>query len=140
MARKLAMIGRILIGTLALVVYTHVVALAQHGGKAEPRRIQFKRGAVSASITDSVRGDEEAEYVVGAKAGQTIHLAVDSTPRNSAVVSSLVKEGGSPVPLSNEGRGRWSARLDEDSDYVISLAKAHPDRTTARYRLTVEIR
>ena len=50
-----------------LVLVAPVAVLA---GGAEPLRIEFKRGAYSATISESVRGDEEAEYVLGAKQGQ----------------------------------------------------------------------
>jgi len=44
-------------------------SFAQHGGKAEPNRIEFKRGTTSTVINGTVRGDEEAEYVLAAKKG-----------------------------------------------------------------------
>jgi len=34
-------------------------AMAQHGGKAEPNRIVFKRGATSTTFNGTVRGDEK---------------------------------------------------------------------------------
>ena len=52
-----------------LVVVAPIAALA---AKAEPLRIEFKRGAYSATISESVRGDEEAEYVLAAKEGQRL--------------------------------------------------------------------
>ena len=133
------MIGCILVGAVSLTEHASATTSAQHGGKAEPRRIQFKRGASSASVTDSVRGSEEAEYIVEARAGQTIYLEVDSTPRNSAVVSQLIEEGGRVIPLTSKGPGRWSVRLDETSDYVIRVTKKHLDRTVTRYKLKVRI-
>jgi hypothetical protein len=133
------MLGCILMGAVTLVGRAPATASAQHGGKAEPKRIQFKPGAISASVTDPVRGSEEAEYVVEARAGQTIYLKVVSTPRNSAVVSWLIEEGGRVIPLKSERPGRWSARLHETSDDVITVTKKHSDRTVTRYTLKVEI-
>jgi hypothetical protein len=139
MKQETVIIGCILIGAVTLVGRASATASAQHGGKAEPKRIQFKLGASSASVTDSVRGSEEAEYVVEARAGQTIYLKVESTPRNSAVASKLIEEGGRVIPLTSEGPGRWSVRLDETSDYVITVTKKHSDRTVTRYKLKVRI-
>jgi len=114
--------------------------LAQRGGgKAEPNRIHFKRGTSSASVTGSVRSSEEAEYVVEARCGQTIYLEVDAVPKNSAVVSKVVQEGGNEVPLKKGGPGRWSAKLSEDSDYMIAVTRVKPDRTISRYTLKVRI-
>lgn len=58
------MIGCILMGAVTPVGRASAPASPQHGGKAEPKRIQFKLGASSASLTDSVRGSEEVEYIV----------------------------------------------------------------------------
>src|SRR5438309_10373608 len=58
---------------------------AQHGGKAEPNRIEFKRGTHSATIDGIVRGDEQAEYVLGAKEGQTMVIKITSVPAKSSV-------------------------------------------------------
>jgi len=125
----------------AFIGYAPATPLAQRGGgKAEPNRIQFKRGTSSASVTGSVRSSEEAEYVVEARSGQTIYLEVDATPKNSAVVSKLVQEGGNEIPVKKEGPGRWSAKLSEDSDYMIMVTKVKPGRTTSRYRLKVRIK
>jgi hypothetical protein len=40
---------------------------AQNGGKAEPLKIEFKRGTNSTTINGVVRGDEEAEYTLTAR-------------------------------------------------------------------------
>src|SRR5215510_7726043 len=79
---------------------------AMRRGKAEPNRIQFKRGTSSASVTGSVRSSKEAEYLVEARSGQTIYLEVEAVPKNSAVVSKVVQEGGNEVPLKKGGPGR----------------------------------
>ena len=123
-----------------LVSPTQVTAAGQHGGKAEPKRIQFKRGTSSASVTDSVRGGEEAEYVVEARSGQTIYLEVDAVPKNSVVVSRVAQPGGGAIPFEKQGPGRWTAKLSEDSDYMIAITKEKPHRTKSRYKLIVRIR
>ena len=137
MNREILIVGCILIGAASLA--GPATQARQRGGKAEPNRIQFKRGTSSASVTGSVRGGEEAEYVVEARSGQTIYLEVDAAPKNSAVVSKLVQEGGNEISLKKEGPGRWSAKLSQNSDYVIAVTKVKPDRTISRYRLKVRI-
>ena len=60
MQRRFRLVERAAIAA-AMLALTVSSAVAQ-GGKAEPLRISFKRGAYSATISESVRGDEEAEY------------------------------------------------------------------------------
>src|SRR5205823_419998 len=64
-------------------------AFAQHGGKAEPLRIEFKRGTSSTTVSGSVRNDEEYEYVLGAKKGQRLTIKITSTPVKSSVFQLL---------------------------------------------------
>jgi hypothetical protein len=50
---------------LPVLLFTLLVcsgAMAQGGGKAEPNRIEFKRGTTSTTINGSVSKGEEAEY------------------------------------------------------------------------------
>src|SRR3979411_1383499 len=64
-------------------------AMAQRGGKAEPNRIEFKRGTTSTTVSGTVRGDEEAEYVLAAKKGQRLIIKLASVPVKSAVFQLL---------------------------------------------------
>ena len=67
------------IAAVILILIACAAAFAQ-GGKAEPNRIEFKRGATSTTINGVVRGDEEAEYVLGAKKGQRLIIKLTSVP------------------------------------------------------------
>ena len=48
--------------------------LAQGGGKAEPKRIQFAAGKSSATLTGTLSNGQEMEYVFGANNGQTVTI------------------------------------------------------------------
>src|ERR1041384_6000315 len=76
-------------GVFFLVLTIVPAAVAQNGGKAEPNRIEFKRGATNTTISDSVRGSEEAEYVLSAKKGQRLTIKIWSTPLKSSVFQLL---------------------------------------------------
>ena len=41
---------------LLLVSCTSLIVFAQHGGKAEPLRIEFKKGTSSITISEKVKG------------------------------------------------------------------------------------
>jgi hypothetical protein len=110
----------------------------QGGGKAEPLRISFRRGSDSASVSDRVRGDEEAEYVVAARAGQQMFITVQTQPPGSVVVA-VTDPDGSQVELKRNGTDRWTARLNGDGDYQLVVKKRKHDRVASRYTMKVRI-
>src|SRR5438270_8944111 len=83
-------------------------AFAQHGGKAEPLRIEFKRGTSSTTISGSVRNDEEYEYVLAAKKGQRLTIKISSTPMKSSVFQLLGEDNDTLV-------------LEHDANFDVSI-------------------
>ena len=77
---KVANVIAALISITLLILIVCSAAMAQGGGKAEPNRIEFKRGTTSTTISGAVRGNEEAEYVLAAKKGQTLTIKITSVP------------------------------------------------------------
>lgn len=47
---------------------------AQHGGKAEPKRIQFESGRTSAVVSGSLSNGQEMDFVFGARKGQMVTI------------------------------------------------------------------
>jgi hypothetical protein len=70
--RQIFEMKALLITALCLIGF--IPAAAQHGGKAEPKRIQLAAGKTSASVSGTLRPSEEMEFVFGAKAGQTVTI------------------------------------------------------------------
>ena len=83
------MISRSLLLTVLLILIAYSPAVAQRGGKAEPNRIEFKRGSNSTTVSGAVRGDEQAEYVLSAKKGQRLIIRLTSVPVKSSVFQLL---------------------------------------------------
>jgi len=75
----------LLLPSLLITIAACSISLAQGGGKAEPLRIEFKRGANSAIVSGKVRGTEEAEYLLAARKGQKLIIKLTSVPRRSSV-------------------------------------------------------
>src|SRR5437667_9957837 len=92
-------------GCFLILICAAAPAFAQHGGKAEPLRIEFKRGTTSTTVSGVVHGDEEAEYVLGAKKGQRLIIKLTSIPVKSSVFQ-LIGEDNDRV-----GRGH-DAKVD----------------------------
>lgn len=117
---------------LALLLTIASDSVAQ-GGKAEPLRVQFKRGSTSATFIGTVRGTEEFEYVLAATKGQWMFVEVNSAPLDSAML--LIKNPGTddePYQYS------WSGTLPETGDCLISVSKP-PAYKTATFTLTITV-
>ncbi len=65
---------RSVLALLFIVLGFGGAAFAQHGGKAEPKRITFVSGKSSAALTGSLSNGQEMEYIFGAAKGQTLTI------------------------------------------------------------------
>jgi hypothetical protein len=127
------LIGRTgLVFLLALLHGVAPVAVAQ-GGKAEPLRVQFKPGSTRATLRGTVRGEEEFEYAVAARAGQWMFVEVTAAPSDSAMF--MVTD---PVGEDQSYHYSWSGVLKQTGDYLISVSKP-PAYGISRFTLTVTI-
>ena len=130
---------RLLIGiTLLVSLIIPFVAMAQHGGKAEPLRIEFKRGATSTTINGAVRGSEEAEYVLAAKKGQRVIMRLRSVPARSAVFQ-ILDPDNHKLSLA-QGNYDLLGTLPKSGDYLITVSRPKQSKGTSRYKMIVTIR
>ena len=126
-------------GSFLLVLSTGGAVLAQHGGKAEPNRIEFKRGTTSTTISGTVRGDEEAEYVLAARKGQRLIIKLTSVPVKSSVFQ-LLGPDNDTMGLEYDANYDFSGILRVTGDYQINVKRPTEAKGTSRYKLTVIIR
>jgi hypothetical protein len=133
------MISRSLLLIVLLILVACAPAVAQRGGKAEPNRIEFKRGTHSTTITDTVRGDEQAEYVLAAKKGQRLVIKLTSVPVKSSVFQ-LLGEENDTLGLEYDANYDYSGVLPKTGDYFITVSRPTQAKGTSRYRLTVTVR
>jgi len=126
-------------GLFFLVAGAGTAARAQGGGKAEPGRIEFKRGATSTTISGVVRNDEEAEYVLSATQGQRLIIKLTNTPAKSSCFD-LKGPDGVGVGLEYDCNWNYSKVLPATGEYFLVVARPSQARGTSRYRLTVMIR
>lgn len=125
--------------TTLLVLAACSAAMAQGGGKAEPNRIEFKRGTSSTTISGTVRGDEQAEYVLGAKKGQKLVIKLTSVPAKSSVFQ-LLGENNDTLGLEYDANFDYSGILTKTGDYFITVRRPTESKGTSRYRLMVTVR
>ena len=125
------------IGLLLLV--SSSVVMAQRGGRAEPLRIEFKRGATSTTITGTVRGSEEAEYVLSVKKGRRLIIKLISVPVKSSVFQ-LLGEDNDTLGLEFDANFSYSGVLPKTGDYFINVRRPTEARGTSRYKLIITVR
>jgi hypothetical protein len=128
----------LLLPVLLLLLCAAVSTSAQGGGKAEPLRIEFKRGAKSATVRDRIRRDVQAEYVFAARKGQQIVINLVSTPANSARFELLDFTGDHPSSVEQNLR-TWTGVAPETGDYLIYVTKPDKKIDRASYSLTLKI-
>jgi len=114
-------------------------AFAQRGGKAEPLKIEFKRGTTTKTISDVVHGSEQAEYSFEAKQGQRLIIKLSSTPLKSACFD-LKGPDGVDLGLEYDCNYEYSKPLPATGEYFLNVSRPSTGKGTARYRLSVTIR
>jgi hypothetical protein len=119
----------------ALLVLASIPALAQ---KAEPLRIEFKKGATSAAINDKVRGDEEAEYVVAAKKGQRFSVKLTSSPRRSSCFDFRAEQAS--APSQQDCNYEYAQTVPQTGDYLITVVRRTSGAGTSAYKLSVGLK
>jgi hypothetical protein len=115
------------------------ISLAQGGGKAEPLRIEFKRGANTTTINGKVRGTEEAEYVLSARKGQKLTIRLSSMPKRSCVFDIKAPENAD-LGLEYDANYDYSGTLPNTGDYFINVVRPTTSPGSASFRLTITVR
>ena len=114
-------------------------AFAQNGGKAEPNKIEFKRGTTSTTINGVVHGDEEAEYTLAARQGQRLTIKLTSTPVKSSVFQ-LLGPDNDTLGLEFDANFDYSGVLPKTGDYFISVKRPTSAKGTSKYKMTITVR
>jgi hypothetical protein len=130
---------RLFCAGLLLVTLLASAAIGQRGGgKAEPLRIEFKRGAASATLNDTIRGTEEAEYVFAARQGQRVILSLTATPAKSARFE-LKSADGVDYKFGYDGM-KWSGVAPVTGDYFLNVTRVSqkPGRTNYSLKLAIK--
>ena len=124
-------------GSLLVVLCTS--ASGQGGGKAEPNRIEFKRGATSTTINGVVHNDEQAEYVLSARQGQRLTIKLTNVPAKSSCFD-LKGPDGVDVGLEYDCNWNYSKVLPATGDYFLVVSRPSQTKGTSRYKMTVTVR
>lgn len=129
------------IAAAAIFIQPVVGAVTAAGAEIRTERIEFARGATSASVKGQLRGYGDVDYQVRAGAGQTLSVKLKKT--NSSNYFNILPPGSKDVAMYVGQTGEdFSGVLPTDGDYTIRvyLVRAAARRNEAsRYTLTVSV-
>jgi len=104
-------------------------------------RVHFKAGASSATITGAIKGDQTIDYVLGAKAGQTMSVSLKSS-NASSYFNVLPPGSDAAIFIGSTSGNDFTGALPVDGDYrvrVYLMRNAARRNETAQYTLNVGI-
>jgi hypothetical protein len=108
----------------------------------ETRPIHFAKGASSATVQGTIKGDQIVDYKVRAKAGQT--MSVKLVTRNGANYFNVLPPGSDDVAIfvGSTSGNEWSGALPSDGEYTVRvylMRSAARRNESATYTLTVAV-
>lgn len=93
-------------------------AVAQTPTRSE--RVQFERGAASQAVRGTIRGYSTADYIVGARAGQTLRVSMRTN--NRSAYFNVIAPGAQSALFDGSVRGNsFSGRLPQTGDYRVRI-------------------
>jgi hypothetical protein len=125
---------------VCVLVAASSIALAADG--IESRPLQFSKGASSATVKGSLKGDRTIDYKLRAKAGQTMSVTLKTS--NGANYFNVLPPGstGEAIFVGSTGGNEWTGALPADGEYTVRvylMRSAARRNETANYTLTVGI-
>ena len=112
----------------------------QGGGKAEPNRISFKRGATSATVSGNLKSGEQMEYIFAATKGQAVSLKIVSSPKGRFHYFTVK---GSDIDFASDYDINYDLTFTapESGDYFLTVHLRGTDKVKrARFSLTLTIK
>lgn len=129
------MMKRIIFLVLFLLMAS-LTAIAQHGGKAEPKEIKFATGRTSATVTGSLSNGEEYDFVFAAQKGQKVTIRNSRTSQFDFRVFNEEFE----FETEFESSPTLTFEIPETGDYLFFVRKKMTAPRTARFSLTISIK
>ncbi|WP_448597422.1 SH3 domain-containing protein [Thermoleptolyngbya sp.] len=103
----------------------------------EPQRVSFARGSSAATVGGRVQGAQVRDYILNARAGQTMSTSITGT---SPFLQVIVMQPNSRTLYT--GSGNWSGVLPASGDYYVRVRIVPEEQANAsgEYSLTISIR
>lgn len=103
----------------------------------EPQRVSFAPGASAATVGGRVQGGQVRDYILNARAGQTMSTSITGTSPFLQVIVMLPNSRTLYI-----GSGNWSGVLPASGDYYVRVRIVPEEQANAsgEYSLTISIR
>ena len=127
---------------LPMLLCTALATPSLWAGDIRSQRVQFERGATSAVVEGKIKGHETVDYVLGAKAGQSMNVSMATD--NSANYFNILAPGEDEVAMFNGSmaENQYEGTLPASGDYkvrVYLMRSAARRDEVAKYRLEMVI-
>ena len=119
-----------------LLFLTASPVLAQHGGKAEPKRIHFAKDKSSITLTGTLSRDEEMDYIFAAVKGQKVTIKNS----NHNLFDFRIFSDEFNVETEFDSSPSYTLDIPETGDYLFFVRKKAGGPRLARYLMTMTIR
>jgi len=125
-----------IIFSLVFILLAIAECFAQHGGKAEPKRIEFE-GRSSIVLSESLTNGSEMEYIFAAKKGQQVTVTNPST----GLFDFRIFSDENDMETEFDSSRHYTFEMPQTGDYQFFVRKKMvKSPRTARFRITFEIR
>ena len=126
----------------ALILTAALLATTALAGDIRSERVQFHKGANSATIEAQIKGYETVDYVLGAKQGQSMNVSMATD--NGANYFNIIAPGETDVAMfvGSTSGNQYEGRLPASGDYkvrVYMMRSAARRDEVAKYRLEMII-
>lgn len=121
---------------IAFFAFAAVSTFAQGGGKAEPGRIKFAKGKSSKVLIGTLSGDQEQEFIFGAKKGQTVYI---TNPDSIKFSYRLFNEGDVNNDSTDLAVPTMEFIVPETGDYMLFIRRASTKPKSARFSISFAI-
>jgi hypothetical protein len=104
-------------------------------------RVQFKKGSAEATIKNRIKGYEVVDYLLGARAGQTMSVNL-KTSSGANYFNVLPTGSNAAIAVGELLDNKWTGTLPVDGDYTVRvylMRSAARRNETANFTLTVGI-
>ena len=119
-----------------------LVSAAAAADDTRTERVQFKKGATSATVEDTIKGYQSVDYVLGARAGQSMNVSMATD--NSANYFNILAPGKNDEAMfiGSTSGNQFEGKLPASGDYKIRvylMRSAARRGEAANYRLEMII-
>ncbi|SDW52649.1 hypothetical protein [Thiocapsa roseopersicina] len=119
-----------------------LVSAAAVADDTRTERVHFKKGATSATVEDTIKGYQSVDYVLGARAGQSMNVSMATD--NSANYFNILAPGKNDEAMfiGSTSGNQFEGALPANGDYKIRvylMRSAARRGEAANYRLEMII-